>query len=75
MNVSKLEENLQALIANLDEKSFIYDLSLAYRLSQSAINRLKPVLTTWPMARGRHLGKRRSSLGQNLHANAETRNN
>jgi hypothetical protein len=41
MNVSKIEGNLQALIANLDEESFIYDLLLAYGLSNSSITRLE----------------------------------
>ena len=41
MNVSKIEEDLQALIANLDEESFLYDLLLAYGLSKPAITRLK----------------------------------
>jgi hypothetical protein len=41
MNVSKIEENLQAFTANLDEESFAYDLLPAYGLSKSAPTRLK----------------------------------
>ena len=44
------KENLQVLIANLDEKSFIYDLLLAYGLSKSAILTLNRFLCRgqWP---------------------------
>lgn len=40
MYVSKIEENLQALITNLDEESFIHNLLLAYDLSKSSITSL-----------------------------------
>ena len=79
MNVSKIEENLQALIANLDEESFIYDLVLAYGPSKSAIARLKA--SSYSVASGQEevLWKKKvlfkKVVWQNLHATAETRNN
>lgn len=41
MNIEKLEKTLQALAANPDEESFIYDLLLAYDLPKAAITLLK----------------------------------
>lgn len=79
MSISKIEENLQALIANLDEESFIYDLLLAYGLSKSAIIRLKT--GSYHVASGQEevFWKKKvffkKVVGQGLHANTETRNN
>jgi len=72
MNVTKIEENLQALIADLDEESFIYDLLMAYGLSKSAITRLKT--GTYNVASGQDevLWKKKvfykKVLGKDLHA-------
>ena len=41
MNIEKLETNIQAIIANLSEQSFIYDLLLAYEQPRSSITRLQ----------------------------------
>ena len=41
MNIDKLEDNIQSLVTNLNEKSFIYDLLLAYEQPRSSITRLK----------------------------------
>ena len=41
MNLEKLESNLQALITNIDEESFIYDLLLAYGLPKASVTRLQ----------------------------------
>lgn len=41
MNIEKLETNIQTIIANLSEKSFIYDLLLAYDQPKSSITRLQ----------------------------------
>jgi len=72
MNVSKIEENLQALIANLDEASFIYDLLLAYGLSKSAITRLKTGSYNVANAQDEVLWKKKvffkTVMGKDLHA-------
>jgi hypothetical protein len=72
MNVSKIEDNLQALIANLDEESFIYDLLLAYGLSKSAITRLKTGSYNVASSQGEVLWKKKvffnKVVGQDLHA-------
>lgn len=41
MNVAQIENNLQLLIKSFDEKSFIYDLLLAYGQPKASIKRLK----------------------------------
>jgi len=41
MNIEKLEGNIQSLVTNLAEKTFIYDLLLAYEQPKSSITRLK----------------------------------
>ncbi len=41
MNIEKLEANIQSLVANLSEQSFIYDLLLAYDQPKSSITRLQ----------------------------------
>jgi len=41
MNIDKLEKDLQALVINLIEESFIYDLLLAYGQPKSSITRLQ----------------------------------
>lgn len=41
MNIEKLEDNIKSLVTNLNEKSFIYDLLLAYEQPRSSITRLK----------------------------------
>jgi hypothetical protein len=41
MNIEKLEVNIQSLVANLSEQSFIYDLLLAYDQPKSSITRLQ----------------------------------
>jgi hypothetical protein len=41
MNISKIEENLEALTKSLNPESFIYDLLLAYGKPKSSITRLK----------------------------------
>jgi hypothetical protein len=72
MNVTKIEENLQALIANIDEESFIYDLLLAYGLSKSAITRLKTGSYNVASGNGEVLWKKKvffkQVTGQDLHA-------
>lgn len=79
MNVSKIEENLKALIGNLDKESFIYDLLLAYGLSKSAITRLKTGSYNVVSGQEEVLGKKKvffkKLVGQDFHANFDTRNN
>ncbi|MCB2181312.1 MAG: class I SAM-dependent DNA methyltransferase [Desulfobulbaceae bacterium] len=41
MNIEKLETQLQSLVANLDEKTFIYDLLQVYSLPKASITRLQ----------------------------------
>lgn len=41
MDIEKLEENIRALVANIDKGAFIFDLLLAYEQPKSAITRLK----------------------------------
>ncbi len=41
MNLEKLESNLQALITNLNEDTFIYDLLLTYGLPKASVTRLQ----------------------------------
>ena len=41
MNIEKLENNIQSLVTNLTEKTFIYDLLLAYKQPTASITRLK----------------------------------
>jgi len=41
MNIEKLEDNIQLLVANLNEETFIYDLLLAYDQPKVAITRLQ----------------------------------
>lgn len=41
MNIEKLEADIQSITANLSEKSFIYDLLLAYDQPKSSITRLQ----------------------------------
>ncbi len=41
MNIEKLENKLQSLVANLEEQSFIYDLLLAYGQPKASITRLQ----------------------------------
>lgn len=41
MNVAQIENNLQLLVKSFDEKSFIYDLLLAYGQPKASIKRLK----------------------------------
>lgn len=41
MNIDKLERDLQALVANPDPESFLYDLLLAYDQPKSSITRLQ----------------------------------
>ncbi|ACN15162.1 putative type II restriction enzyme (methylase subunit) [Desulforapulum autotrophicum HRM2] len=41
MNIEKLEENVQMLVANLVEETFIYDLLLAYNQPKASITRLQ----------------------------------
>ncbi|MCD4719636.1 MAG: N-6 DNA methylase [Desulfobacula sp.] len=41
MNIEKIEDTIQSLVTDLDEKSFIYDLLLAYNQPKSSITRLK----------------------------------
>ncbi len=41
MNIEKLEENIAALVKNLDRETFIFDLLLAYGQPKSTIARLK----------------------------------
>jgi len=41
MNIEKLEDNIHSLVTNLNEKSFIYDLLLAYEQPKSSITRLQ----------------------------------
>lgn len=41
MNIDKLEQTLQALVANLDPESFLYDLLRAYDLPKSSITLLQ----------------------------------
>jgi len=41
MNIEKLSENIQSLVMNLAEETFIYDLLLAYELPKASITRLK----------------------------------
>jgi len=66
------------LIANLDEESFIYDLLLAYGLSKSAITHLETGSYTVASGQEEILWKKvffKKIVEQDLHANAETRNN
>jgi hypothetical protein len=71
MNVSKIEENLQALVADLNEETFIYDLLLAYGLSKSAITRLKTGSYNIASGQGEVLWKKKVFFkrvtGQDLH--------
>ncbi len=41
MNIERLENNIQSLLENLDETTFIYDLLLAYGQPRSSITRLQ----------------------------------
>jgi hypothetical protein len=41
MNIEKLEEKIKSLVANLNEKTFIYDLLLAYEQPKASITRLQ----------------------------------
>ncbi len=41
MNIEKLEDNIQSFVTNLAEKTFIYDLLLAYEQPKSSITRFK----------------------------------
>ncbi|MCP4264022.1 MAG: class I SAM-dependent DNA methyltransferase [Candidatus Brocadiaceae bacterium] len=41
MNIETLENNIQSLVTNLTEKTFIYDLLLAYEQPKSSITRLQ----------------------------------
>jgi hypothetical protein len=41
MNIEKLENNIQSLATDLTEKTFIYDLLLAYEQPKASIARLK----------------------------------
>ena len=41
MNIESLEDNIQSLVINLSEQSFIYDMLLAYDQPKSSITRLK----------------------------------
>ena len=41
MNIEKLEDDIQSLVTNLSEQSFIYDLLLAYDQPKSSITRLQ----------------------------------
>ncbi|HDH10943.1 MAG TPA: class I SAM-dependent DNA methyltransferase [Nitrospirae bacterium] len=41
MNIEKLENNIQSLVTNLNEKTFIYDLLLVYGQPKSSITRLQ----------------------------------
>jgi len=41
MNTEKLESNLKALVTNLNQETFIYDLLMAYELPKAAVTRLQ----------------------------------
>ncbi|MCX7094977.1 MAG: hypothetical protein NTY50_16205 [Methylobacter sp.] len=41
MNIEKLESNLKALVTNLNQETFIYDLLTAYELPKAAVTRLQ----------------------------------
>jgi len=41
MNISQIDKNLDSLIKNLNEETFIYDLLLAYNLPKATITRLQ----------------------------------
>jgi len=41
MSIEKLEDNIQSLVTNLVEKTFIYDLLLAYGQPKASVTRLK----------------------------------
>ncbi|RLC21172.1 MAG: class I SAM-dependent DNA methyltransferase [Deltaproteobacteria bacterium] len=41
MNIEKSEDNIQSLVTNLAEKTFIYDLLLAYGQPKASVTRLK----------------------------------
>lgn len=41
MNTEKLESNLKALVTNLNQETFIYDLLIAYELPKAAVTRLQ----------------------------------
>ena len=41
MNISQIENQLSILIKDLNEKTFIYDLLLAYNLPKNTVTRLK----------------------------------
>jgi len=41
MNIEQLEQNIQSLVTNLNEETFVYDLLRAYELPKASITRLQ----------------------------------
>ena len=41
MKINKIQKSIEKIIKSLNEKTFIYDLLLAYNLPKSTISRLK----------------------------------
>ena len=41
MNITQIEKNLQKLIKNFNQETFIYDLLLAYNLPKATVSKLK----------------------------------